>query len=89
MRPLPVIGSRLGPLAELIEEGVTGLLFEPSNAVELAQKMQWALAHPERMAEMGRNARAAYETHYSGGQNYQQLIAIYADAITAVAKEAQ
>ena len=86
---LPVIGSRLGPLAELIEDGITGLLFEPSNAVDFAQKMEWALAHPERMAEMGRNARAVYEVHYAAEHNYQQLIAIYADAITAGVKEAQ
>lgn len=84
---LPVIASRLGPLADLIDEGVTGLLFEPGDAADLAQKLSWAQAHPERMAEMGRNARAKYEAEFSATRNYAQLIAIYEEAISAVAKE--
>ncbi len=31
---LPVIASRIGALAVLVEDGVTGLLFEPGNAQE-------------------------------------------------------
>ncbi len=36
---LPVIASRIGGLPELVDDGVTGLLFEPGNAEDLAQKM--------------------------------------------------
>ncbi|HKD99770.1 MAG TPA: glycosyltransferase family 4 protein [Planctomycetota bacterium] len=32
---VPVIASRLGPMADAIEDGVTGLLFEPGNAADL------------------------------------------------------
>ncbi|MDO8294134.1 MAG: glycosyltransferase family 4 protein [Gallionella sp.] len=84
---LPVIASRLGPLADLIEDGVTGLLFEPGDVADLARKLSWAQAHPEHMAEMGRNARAKYEAEFSADRNYAQLIAIYEEAISAVAKE--
>jgi len=84
---LPVIASRLGPLADLVEDGITGLLFEPGNAVDMAKKLQWAQQHPERMAQMGRNARAKYEAEFSAERNYPQLIAIYEDAIAAVASE--
>jgi len=84
---LPVIASRLGPLADLIEDGVTGLLFKPGDAGDLAEKLRWAQSYPERMAEMGRNARAKYEAEFSAERNYAQLIAIYEDAIKVVAKE--
>jgi glycosyltransferase involved in cell wall biosynthesis len=84
---LPVIASRLGALADLVEDGVTGLLFEPGDAADLAQKLRWAQARPERMAEMGRNARTKYEAEYSAERIYAQLIAIYEDAINAVAGE--
>lgn len=83
---LPVIASRLGPLADLVEDDVTGLLFEPGNASDLAQKLMWAQAHPQRMEEMGRNARAKYEAEFSAEKNYPQLVAIYEDAINAVAR---
>ena len=81
----PVIASRIGSLAELIEDGVTGLLFEPGNAEELQAKMDWAQAHPEKMRAMGQAARKRYEALYTADANYQRLIAIYEDAITAAA----
>lgn len=78
---LPVIASRIGALAELVEDGVTGLLFEPGNAADLAEKMRWAAAHPGRLREMGQAARARYEADYTAERNYGQLMAIYDDAI--------
>ena len=32
---VPVIGSRIGGIPEMIEEGVNGVLFEPGNQLEL------------------------------------------------------
>jgi glycosyltransferase involved in cell wall biosynthesis len=82
---LPVIASRIGVLPGLVEDGVTGLLFEPGNAQDLAHKMAWAAAHPEEMALMGRRARARYEAEFTPDRNYAQLISIYQDAIHEVA----
>lgn len=78
---LPVIASRIGGFPGLVSEGETGLLFEPGDAAQLAGKMRWAMAHPEEMARMGRNARKAYEAEFTEEQNYARLIAIYADAL--------
>ena len=78
---LPVVASRLGALAELVEDGVTGLHFEAGNAADFASKMQWALANPGYMAEMGRTARRVYERLYTPEINYEQLMAIYREAI--------
>ncbi|EKD98192.1 MAG: hypothetical protein ACD_23C00543G0001, partial [uncultured bacterium] len=80
---MPVIASRHGALAELVQDGITGLLFEPGNAQDLANKMRWAQAHPEQMATMGRNARALYEAEFTAERNYAQLMTIYKDAIAA------
>lgn len=81
---LPVIASRIGALAEQVNDGMTGLLFDPGNSQDLAEKMSWAQQNPEQMAVMGHNARALYEAEFTAGRNYQQLIAIYQDAITVV-----
>lgn len=78
---LPVIASRLGAMAELIDDERTGLLFEPGSAVDLAGRIRWAQDNPDRMAEMGRLARLVYEAHYAPAQNLRMLTSIYQDAI--------
>jgi glycosyltransferase involved in cell wall biosynthesis len=81
---LPVIASRLGALPELVQHGRTGLLFEPGSADDLGRHLAWAEAFPAKMRAMGENARAAYEARFTSQENYQQLMAIYEEAIGAV-----
>ena len=81
---LPVIASRLGALPGIVQDGVTGLLFDPGNAEDLANKIAWANAHPAEMARMGRAARAEYEARYTPERNYDMLMDIYEDAIAAI-----
>ena len=78
---LPVIASRLGAMADLIEDGQTGLLFQPGDAADLAAKLQRAASHPEEMARMGAQARRHYDRHLTGESTYRQLQAIYAEAM--------
>lgn len=82
---LPVIASRLGPLAELVEDGRTGLLFDPGSADDLAGRIAWAQTHPGEMARMGAAARAAYEAHYTPQRNYVTLMDIYREAMAQTA----
>ncbi len=78
---LPVIASRLGALAELVEEGTTGLLFEPGSGADFTRCIAWAEEHPERMLAMGRAARRRYEKLYTPEVNYRQLMGIYREAV--------
>lgn len=80
---LPVIASRIGALAELVEDGVTGLLFEPGNAADLAAKMKWAAAHPDALMRMGQEARRRYLREFSPEVNYRRLTEIYAQVLAA------
>ena len=77
---LPVIASRLGGMAEIIEDNVTGLHFIPGNVEDLARKVRWANEHPEKMCRMGINARRIYAEKYSPETNYRQLMDIYGEA---------
>lgn len=74
---VPVIASRLGAMKEIVEDGCTGLHFTPADPHDLAEKVNWACARPERLEEMGRQARAEYEAKYNPDQNYQMLMNIY------------
>ena len=78
---LPVIASRIGALAELVEHGETGLLFEPGDAHGLADALQWACRNPAAMLAMGAKARARYEARYTPDINYAQTLAVYRSAI--------
>lgn len=78
---LPVIASRLGALAEIVEDGKTGLHFTPGDAAELAAKVRWAVENPERMREMGRTARLVYKRMFSPERNYEMLLQIYQAAL--------
>lgn len=77
----PVIASRLGAMAAIVEHGKTGLLFETGNAEDLASKMQWMIENSDECAQMGRNARAEFEAKYTADKNYEILMDIYRRAI--------
>jgi len=73
----PVIASRLGAMADLVEDGKTGLLFNPGEPDDLTAKVQYALEHPEEMARWGREARYVFEQRYSSESAYKSLMEIY------------
>ena len=77
----PVIASNLGAMAELIENGKTGLFFEPGNVDDLVKKILWAKNNPEKMKEMGLNARKEFEEKYTPEKNYKILMNIYEKVI--------
>ena len=70
---LPVIASRLSTLAELVEPGRNGLLFEPGSARDLARRLAWAEAFPEKMRQMGECAQADYQARFVADWNWQRL----------------
>lgn len=51
---VPVIGSRLGGIAEMVRDGVDGLLFHPGNPADLAEKLDQL---PERIGHLKKGVR--------------------------------
>ena len=80
---VPVIASRLGAMEEIVEDGRTGLHFTPSDAEDLAGKVEWAWRHPKETKEMGRNARAEYLAKYTPERNYQLMMQMYERVLMA------
>lgn len=70
----PVIGSRIGGIPELIEEGKTGLLFEAGNSQELTEKIL-QLLDEKALAEFSDNYKnISFE---SSDAYYDKLIKLY------------
>ena len=80
---IPVIGSRIGGIPELIKDGETGLLFEPGNVKDLRDKIMNLLSEPDEVAQMGENARVLVEKKYNPELHYEGLAKVYNDAIAA------
>jgi glycosyltransferase involved in cell wall biosynthesis len=59
---LPVIVTSRTGAADLVEDGVNGFVIPPRDVEALADRLQFLAAHPERLGEMGRAARAAAAT---------------------------
>ena len=53
----PVIASNIGALRETVDDGRTGLLFEPGNAEDLAEKIRYLWDRPKLCGEMGQAGR--------------------------------
>jgi glycosyltransferase involved in cell wall biosynthesis len=73
----PVIGARIGGIPELITEDECGYTFEPGNSGELRAKKISLLKAPEKISEMGKNARRVVEERFNPEEHYQKLVAIY------------
>lgn len=74
---LPVVGSNIGATKEIVRHDSTGLLFRRGDAADLAAKVMIAWNNPERMRQMGKQARKEYEDKYTAERNYRMLKAVY------------
>jgi len=73
---IPVIASNCGGIPELIEDGETGLLFEPGNAQDLARKMSYITQNPEKIKILGENAYQKIRSSTSDNQ-VKKILEIY------------
>jgi glycosyltransferase involved in cell wall biosynthesis len=73
----PVIGSRIGGIPEQIQDGYNGLLFEPGNAAQLAEKINYLLDNPQQATAFGRNGRRRVEEINAPEVHYRQTLALY------------
>jgi glycosyltransferase involved in cell wall biosynthesis len=74
----PAIVSRLGAMAELVEDGRTGWHFKPGDAGDLAEKIRRLQALPAAELDAMRcAARSEYERRFTPARNYARLMEIY------------
>jgi glycosyltransferase involved in cell wall biosynthesis len=78
----PVIGSRIGGIPEVVQDGISGLLFEPGNETELAEKILYMLHNRGQAITMGRKGRAQVEKTNSPEQYYKSIMEIYRSLAT-------
>jgi glycosyltransferase involved in cell wall biosynthesis len=80
-RGTPAVVSRLGAMAELVDDGRTGLLFAPGSADDLVVKVRGLLADPDQLQRMRGAARQEFEEKYTAARNYRLLLGLYEQAL--------
>jgi glycosyltransferase involved in cell wall biosynthesis len=77
---VPVIAPAHGPFPDIVEEGVTGLLFEPGDTADLARCLRAVLDDSLSM-RLGAQARRVYQARYTPERNLRSLESIYAGVL--------
>jgi len=75
-RGVPVIGPRLGAFPEFVEDGGSGLLFEPDSPASLRDCIT-ALRDPDVALKLGAGARQVFDRTFTAEHHYRQLMDTY------------
>ena len=74
----PVIASNIGGPKDILNDGKSGLLVEPCNSKELAEKMLFMIQNPSVRQKMGKVALQIVREKYEWGSVAKQISSIYA-----------
>jgi glycosyltransferase involved in cell wall biosynthesis len=81
---VPVVAAAHGAFVELVDHGVTGLLFRPGDADSLAAALADVQGDPDRNGALGAAARVRYQRDFGPEVGMERLAAEYRAAIAGV-----
>ncbi len=85
---VPVIGSRIGGIPEIIEEGKTGFMFEPGDSKSLVAVVEKVVAlTDEGILKMGCEAQRFAREHFGIEQYRKRLMGFYNEVIESNIRE--
>ena len=82
----PLIATKVGGLADLVEDGATGLLIPPGDPSALAAAVRSLVRDPARAERMGRAARTRWENKFSLAPFYAATQKVYDQAIDSLSR---
>jgi glycosyltransferase involved in cell wall biosynthesis len=77
-----VVATRIGGIPELVDDQVTGLLFEPGNTEELRMHLECLMGDAARRAQMGAAGRIQVEKDFSLEKHNAELMAVYQSLVS-------
>jgi glycosyltransferase involved in cell wall biosynthesis len=75
-----VIGSRAGGVKEIIDEGISGLMFESGNLVELADALQSLYTDVAKREKLAREGKAKADRMFDQDMHFIQLMQLITKA---------
>ncbi|HEY3312579.1 MAG TPA: glycosyltransferase family 4 protein [Anaerolineales bacterium] len=73
----PVIATNVGGVPNVIEDGKNGIIIPPGDPNHLAGAVQALLGDPEKLTEMGMQARLSVEERFSWNQTGSRFVELY------------
>jgi glycosyltransferase involved in cell wall biosynthesis len=73
----PLVASKVGGLAEIIDDGINGLLVQPRNPEALARGLKRVIENPSLATRLGRVGRERYRSQFTLDNRTSGLVAIY------------
>jgi glycosyltransferase involved in cell wall biosynthesis len=79
----PFVGSKTGPGPEAVKDDETGLLCDPHDSIDIADKVIWMLQNKEAAQKMGLAARADVLERFNIEKLVKENIAFYQNCLNA------
>jgi glycosyltransferase involved in cell wall biosynthesis len=83
----PVIGSNVGGIPEMVDNGITGFLVPPGDEAALVERLRWVLEHPHEARDIGHNSRAFAERFFSTAAYIRGYGKVFEAAHTLLAEQ--
>lgn len=74
---VPLVGTRVGGIPTILEDGVTGFLVPPSDPAAMADALDRLIANPELRHRFGDAARAKVEREFAWPIIVRKTVAVY------------
>lgn len=78
---VPVIATNVGGVPEMIENGTTGVLIQPKNSRQLAEKILDLINNPGEARELAEKAKAKAENDFSFTKMKEKTLGLYRDLL--------
>ncbi|MBI5148748.1 glycosyltransferase family 4 protein, partial [Candidatus Pacearchaeota archaeon] len=74
---IPVIGTAVGGVPEIIENDKNGFIIPPDNSIELAHKLEFLINNPEKRKEFGIEGRKKVIDKFALDKVTSKLLGVY------------
>ena len=78
---VPVVGARGGGVAEIVDHGESGLLFEPNDPLDLARCVEKLSTNRELANRLGACGRERAQREYDIGATTRRVAEVYQDVL--------
>ncbi len=77
----PIIASDINGIPEIVINNENGLLFDPGNSKDLAEKINYLISNPEVIIKFSKNAREKAEELFNCEKHYQNLARVFREVL--------